>query len=74
MDLSSIPGSEDLLEKEITAHSNILAGKSYGQRSLEGYSPWDHKRVRHDQVNNISTSDILLNVVCILRPNTVGVN
>ena len=50
VDLSSIPGLEDLLEKEITAHSNILAGKSYGQRSLEGYSPWGHKRVRHDLV------------------------
>ena len=23
-------------------------GKSHGQRSLVGYSPWGHKRVRHD--------------------------
>ena len=23
--------------------SSILAGKSQGQRSLAGYSPWDHK-------------------------------
>ena len=42
-DPGSIPGLEDLLEKEIAAHSSILAGKSYGQRSLEGYSPWGHK-------------------------------
>ena len=26
----------------------FLLGKSHGQRSLEGYSPWGHKRVRHD--------------------------
>ena len=26
----------------------FLPGKSYRQRSLMGYSPWDHKRVRHD--------------------------
>ena len=23
----------------------ILLGKSYGQRSLVGYSPWDHKEL-----------------------------
>ena len=26
----------------------FLPGKSHGQRSLAGYSPWDHKRVGHD--------------------------
>ena len=26
----------------------FLPGKSYGQRSLADYSPWDHKRVGHD--------------------------
>ena len=26
----------------------FLPGKSHGQRSLVGYSPWGHKRVRHD--------------------------
>ena len=25
-----------------------MPGKSHGQRSLEGYSPWDHKTVGHD--------------------------
>ena len=24
----------------MTTHSSILAGKSHGQRSLAGYSPW----------------------------------
>ena len=28
----------------------FLPGKSYGQRSLVGYSPLDNKRVRHDLV------------------------
>ena len=26
----------------------FLPGKSHGHRSLVGYSPWGHKRVRHD--------------------------
>ena len=28
----------------------FLPGKFHGQRSLVGYSPWDHKKVRHDLV------------------------
>ena len=28
----------------------FLTGKSHGQRSLAGYSPWGHKRVNHDRV------------------------
>ena len=37
---------EDPLEKEIATHSPTLVflpGKSQGQRSLAGYSPWGHK-------------------------------
>ena len=34
---------EDPLEKEMAAHSSIVHGKSYGQRNLVGYSPWDRK-------------------------------
>ena len=30
-------GGEDLLEKEMATHSNILPWKSHGQRSLTGY-------------------------------------
>ena len=26
----------------------FLPGKSHGQRSLIGYSPWGHKRIAHD--------------------------
>ena len=51
---------EDRLEKEVAIHSSILAmgnpwiypclfhGKSHGKRSLVGYSPEGHKRVRYD--------------------------
>ena len=38
-------GQEDPLEEEMATHSSILPGKSYGQRSLEGYSPWGHKEL-----------------------------
>jgi len=33
----------DFLEKEMATHSNILAWKIHGQRSLAGYSPWGCK-------------------------------
>ena len=34
---------EDPLEKEMAAHSSILAWKTHGRRSLVGYRPWGHK-------------------------------
>ena len=34
---------EDPLEEGIANHSSIFAGKSEGQRSLAGYSPWGRK-------------------------------
>ena len=36
-------GWEGPLEKEMTAHSSIVPGKSNGRRSLVGYGPWVHK-------------------------------
>ena len=27
----------------MVTHSSILTGKSHGQRSLAGYSPWGHE-------------------------------
>ena len=33
------------VEKKIATHPVFLPGKSYGQRSLKGYSPWARKRV-----------------------------
>ena len=43
-----IPWRRELLSTPV-----FLPGKSYGQRSLVGYSPWDH-RVRHNQGTNTS--------------------
>ena len=34
----------------------FLPGKSHGQRSLPGYSPWGHKRVGHDWATTKSTT------------------
>ena len=34
-----------LVEKEIATHSNTLAWKIHGQRSLVGYSPWGLKEL-----------------------------
>ena len=41
-------GWEDPLEKEMMTHYSILAWKIARTEALVGYSPWDHKRVRHD--------------------------
>ena len=38
-------GQEDPLEKEMSTHSNILAWRLHGERSLAGYSPGVLKRV-----------------------------
>ena len=38
-------GQEDPLEEEMATHSVFLLGKFRGQRSLVGYSPWDHKEL-----------------------------
>ena len=37
-------GWEDPLEKEMAPTPVFLAGKSHGQRSLMGYSPWGCKK------------------------------
>ena len=36
-------GHEDPLEYKMTTHPVVLPGKSNGQRSLVGYSPWGLK-------------------------------
>ena len=36
-------GGEGSVEKDMTAHSSILAWDIPGQRNLVGYSPWGHK-------------------------------
>ena len=47
---------EDLLEKEMATHSSVLPGRSHGQRSLVGYSPWVCKRVGHDSGTKTPTT------------------
>ena len=47
-------GWEDPLEKEMATHSSILSWRIlHGQRSLVGYSPWDHKEL--DMTEGLST-------------------
>ena len=41
-------GWEDPLEKKWQPTPVFLPGKSHGQRSLVGYSPWGCNRVAHD--------------------------
>ena len=41
-------GQEDPLEKERLPTPAFLSGKSHGQRSLAGYSPWGLRRIGHD--------------------------
>ena len=38
-------GQEDPLEKEMATIPVFVPGKSHGQRSLVGYSPWSHKEL-----------------------------
>ena len=48
------------LEKEMAAHSSILAhGKSHGQRSLAGYSPWGCQRVGHNLVTKTAIPSVV---------------
>jgi len=41
-------GRQDAMEEEMTTHFSILAWKFHRQRSLAGYSPWDHKQLNMD--------------------------
>ena len=66
-------GREAPLEKGMAPHSSILAGKSHGQRSLAGCSPWVTKScpqlTKQQQkllFNRVSLSDLHL-IYLILR-------
>ena len=50
-------GQEEPLESEMATHSNILAWKSHGQRSLVGCSPWDCKEFDMTQHSTAQCSD-----------------
>ena len=49
-------GWEDPLGKGMTTLSSILAGKSHGQRSLAGYSPWGRKESNMYETNTQVTT------------------
>ena len=49
-------GREDPLEKEMATTPVFFPGKSLGQRSLVGYSPWGRIRVRHDLATKTATT------------------
>ena len=49
-DASFILGLRRSPEKEQPPAPVYLPGKSHGQSSLAGYSPWGYKRVRHNLV------------------------
>ena len=53
--LDSIPGSGRSLEKEMAAHSRIHAWKTPWKESLVGYSPRDHKIIRHNLETKATT-------------------
>ena len=44
-------GWEDPPEEGMATHSSILVGKIPWTESLLGFSPWSHKRVRHNWTN-----------------------
>ena len=55
----------------------FLPGKSSGQRSLVGYSPWGHKSVRHDLVTKQQQcllewkiKDLIENILLSVPPST----
>ena len=55
-------GQEDPLEKEMQVTPVFLPGKSHGQRSPVGYSPWGCKKVGYDFVTKQQQQ--LLQLLC----------
>ena len=56
---------EDTLEKGMATYSSILAGESYGQRSLEGNSSWGHQEL--DTTKQLILS--LIFITCFYCPS-----
>ena len=54
-------GEQDPLEEETAPHSSILAGKSHGQRSQAGHSPWGCKEPDSTKHNDKTTTNVILN-------------
>ena len=62
-DTNSIPERKDPLQEEMATHSSILAGKSRGQRSLVGYSPWGGKELDTTEHASLSHPILLSSLV-----------
>ena len=58
-DAGSVSGQEDLLHKEMTTHSSILAHR---QRILVGYSPWVCRTARCDLVAKQQQQSVIQNI------------
>ena len=54
----------------MATHFPVLPGKSYGQRSLVGYGPRDHKRVGHNLVTKQQQQQDLFEVPFRKRKGT----
>ena len=50
----------------------FLSGKSHGQRSLAGYSPWGHKE--SDTTEQLNNKDIYTNVTTYTKTTTYIIN
>ena len=48
-------GQEDPWRRKWQPTPVFLLGKSHGQRSLEGYSPWDHQQLYTAELLSIYT-------------------
>ena len=60
-------GWEDPLEEGMATHSNILAWRIHGQRSLLGYSTWGHKEL--DMTEWLSTAQHIKSVKVYTEKN-----
>ena len=50
----------------------FLPGESHEQRSLAGWRPWEHKRVRHDAVTKQQHSNMYVHVCAYMLPRYRG--
>ena len=58
---------EDPLEKAMATHSVFLSGEFHGQRSLEGYSPWDRRELDITERLTLSLSFALSCLIVVVR-------
>ena len=70
--LPSISPSIRIFSIELVLHKGngtpvFLPGKSYGQMSLVGFSPWGHKRVRHNLVTKKNSMYIHIYVYAYMQ-------